>query len=72
LPRFTNIETLNYSVRHRAEFVSRAQLCGNFSGDPSAPGNYRIVATFAGNAVTRQVAVGATNLSTVDFRWVSE
>lgn len=36
------------------------------------PGNYRIVATFADHAVTRQVAVGATNLRTVDFRWVSE
>jgi len=35
------------------------------------PGNYRVVATFAGNAVTRQVAVG-NNLRTVDFRWVSE
>ena len=36
------------------------------------PGNYRVVATFAGNAVTRQVAVGVKNLRTVDFRWVSE
>lgn len=35
-------------------------------------GNYQIVATFAGKAVTRRVAVGAARLSTVDMRWASE
>ncbi len=35
-------------------------------------GNYQVVATFGGNAVKRQVAVGAANLRTVDFRWASE
>ena len=35
-------------------------------------GNYQIVATFAGNAEKRTIAVGATNLRTVDFRWGSE
>ena len=35
-------------------------------------GNYQVVATFSGNAVKRQVAVGATSLRTVDFRWASE
>jgi hypothetical protein len=35
-------------------------------------GNYQIVATFAGHAVTRQIAVGAAKLRTVDFRWTSE
>ena len=35
-------------------------------------GNYQIAATFAGTAVTRRVAVGAANLSTVDMRWASE
>lgn len=35
-------------------------------------GNYQIVATFAGNAVKRQVAVGTEKLKTVDFRWASE
>ena len=35
-------------------------------------GNYQIVATFAGTAVTRQIAVGAANLSVVDMRWASE
>ena len=35
-------------------------------------GNYQIVATFAGRAVKRQVAVGAARLRTVDFRWASE
>jgi hypothetical protein len=34
--------------------------------------NYQIVATFAGKAVRRQVAVGAGRLSTSDFRWASE
>jgi hypothetical protein len=35
-------------------------------------GNYQVVATFAGNAVKRQVAVGPSALRTVDFRWASE
>ena len=35
-------------------------------------GSYQIVATFAGNAVKRQVAVGSAKLMTVDFRWASE
>jgi len=35
-------------------------------------GNYQVVATFAGNTVKRQVAVGAAKLRTVDFRWASE
>jgi hypothetical protein len=35
-------------------------------------GNYHIVATFAGNPVKRQVAVGAATLSTIDFRWATE
>jgi hypothetical protein len=35
-------------------------------------GNYQIVATFGGNAVRRQVAVGTAKLRTVDFRWATE
>jgi hypothetical protein len=35
-------------------------------------GNYQVAATFAGNAVKRQVAVGAAGLRTIDFRWASE
>ena len=35
-------------------------------------GNYQIVATFAGNAEKRTIAVGAAKLRTVDFRWGSE
>jgi len=35
-------------------------------------GNYQIVATFAGNAVKRQIAVGGARLRTIDFRWASE
>jgi hypothetical protein len=35
-------------------------------------GRYQIVATFAGNSVKRQVAVGSAKLVTVDFRWASE
>ena len=35
-------------------------------------GNYQVVATLSGNAVKRQVAVGAAKLRTVDFRWTSE
>jgi hypothetical protein len=35
-------------------------------------GKYQIVATFAGNAEKRTIAVGAEKLKTVDFRWSSE
>lgn len=35
-------------------------------------GNYQVVATFAGKAVKRQVAVGRAKLKTVDFRWAAE
>ena len=35
-------------------------------------GNYQVVATFAGNAEKRTVAVGAEKSKTVDFRWASE
>ena len=35
-------------------------------------GSYQIVATFAGNAEKRTIAVGAEKLRTVDFRWSSE
>ena len=35
-------------------------------------GNYQIVASFAGKAEMRQVAVGTNQLKTVDFRWASE
>lgn len=35
-------------------------------------GKYQVVANFAGRAERRTVAVGATRLSTVDFRWASE
>lgn len=35
-------------------------------------GNYQIVATFAGNAIKRQVAVGTAKLQTIDLRWASE
>lgn len=35
-------------------------------------GNYRIVATFAGNAVRQNVSIGTGKLRTVDFRWASE
>jgi len=35
-------------------------------------GNYQVVATFAGNAVKRQVAAGTAAFRTVDFRWASE
>lgn len=36
------------------------------------PGNYQIVASFAGKAERRSVAIGAEKLQTVDFRWASE
>jgi hypothetical protein len=35
-------------------------------------GNYQVVATLAGKATRRQVAVNAAGLRTVDFRWASE
>ena len=35
-------------------------------------GNYQVVASFAGKAQTRQIAVVAAKLTTVDFRWASE
>jgi hypothetical protein len=35
-------------------------------------GSYRIVATFAGNSLTRQVSVVYAKLETIDFRWASE
>lgn len=35
-------------------------------------GNYQVVATLAGNAVKRRVAVGAAKLTTLDLRWASE
>ena len=35
-------------------------------------GKYRIVATFAGKAEERTIAVGAEKLATIEFRWASE
>ncbi len=35
-------------------------------------GKYQIVATFAGNAEKRSIAVGTEKLKTVDFRWASD
>ena len=35
-------------------------------------GNYQIVATLAGKAEKRTIAVGAEKLRTIDFRWGSE
>ena len=35
-------------------------------------GHYQIIATFAGKAVRRYIEIGATKLTTVDFRWASE
>ena len=35
-------------------------------------GNYQVVATFAGNAVRRQIDLGAAKMRTIDFRWASE
>jgi hypothetical protein len=35
-------------------------------------GNYQVVATFAGKAEKRSIAVGAEKLKTIDFRWASE
>lgn len=36
------------------------------------PGNYQVVASFAGSSARREVAVGSARLSTVDFRWASD
>ena len=35
-------------------------------------GNYQIVATFAGKAEKRTIAIAAEKLKTIDFRWASE
>ena len=35
-------------------------------------GNYQVIATVAGKTEKRQVAVGSSQLKTVDFRWASE
>ncbi len=35
-------------------------------------GNYRVVATVAGKAEKRQIAIGAAKLRTIDFRWAAE
>ena len=35
-------------------------------------GEYRVVASYAGKAIERSVAVDATALKTVDFRWAEE
>lgn len=35
-------------------------------------GNYQVVATLNGKTVKRQVAVAATKLRTVDFRWAAQ
>lgn len=35
-------------------------------------GKYQVVATFAGKAEKRTIAVGAEKLKTIDFRWSSE
>ena len=35
-------------------------------------GKYQIVASFAGKAEKRTIAVGAGKLKTIDFRWASE
>ena len=35
-------------------------------------GNYQIVATLAGKAEKRTIAIGAEKLKTIDFRWGSE
>ena len=35
-------------------------------------GNYRVVASYAGKAIERSVAVDSTALRTVDFRWDHE
>jgi len=35
-------------------------------------GNYQVVATFAGNAQKRTVAIGAEKLKTIEFWWAAE
>lgn len=35
-------------------------------------GDYRIIASFAGNAVRQSVSIGTQKLRTVQFRWASE
>jgi hypothetical protein len=35
-------------------------------------GNYQIVATFAGKAVTQKISIGSAILRTIDFRWATE
>ncbi len=35
-------------------------------------GNYQVVATFAGKAEKRTIAVGSEKLKTIDFRWGAE
>jgi hypothetical protein len=35
-------------------------------------GNYHVVATFAGNAEKRTIAIATEKLKTIDFRWGSE
>jgi hypothetical protein len=35
-------------------------------------GNYQVVATFAGKAVTQHISIGTEKLRTLDFRWATE
>ena len=35
-------------------------------------GDYRVVASFAGNAVKRHIVIGTERLETIDFRWWTE
>ena len=35
-------------------------------------GNYTIVATYTGTAISRQAAIGTAALSVIDMRWASE
>ena len=35
-------------------------------------GNYQVVATFAGKAVTQHISIGTEKLRTLDFRWTTE
>jgi hypothetical protein len=37
-----------------------------------AAGNYQVVATFAGKAVTQQISIGTAKLRIIDFRWAAE
>jgi hypothetical protein len=36
------------------------------------PGQYQIVASFAGQSERRTIAVGTAKLNTVDFRWIAQ